>query len=188
MDASSTLLVALMFVTILGMGIAHIIMGLAGIINHEPAQRPTLVHLGWVALMLLSSFNMFWHALDIMAIEDWTFLGFLFMVTGPTLVVFAADGILPGGPGEPESGHRQRYLAAGSRFFPLFAMLHGWVILTDIFVFDGWVPADLANLFMGCLAIYLWRTDDYDKHVYGLRIALGGNALFGALYGLDVLT
>ena len=187
MDVSPSLLVILMFVTILGMGIANLIMGLAAVVNQESSGRPTLVHLGWIALLLLWSFNLFWHSLSIAEIEDWSFLGFLYIVAGPTLVVFAVSGILPAGPAEPEPGKRERYLALRPHFFPLFAMAQAWVVIADIFLLGGFVLADLENLFMVGLAVYLWRTDDYDKHILGVRIAWACFALVAALYGLGIV-
>jgi len=55
----NTLLVALMFVTILSMGIGNILSSLADIFNHATSSRRHPVHISWIVLLLIVHFNLF---------------------------------------------------------------------------------------------------------------------------------
>ena len=49
----NTMLVALMFVTILSMGIGNVLVTLADVFNHATRSRRSRVHVAWVVLLLL---------------------------------------------------------------------------------------------------------------------------------------
>ena len=89
MEVSSSLLVAIMFVIILSMGIGHILVAAAAMVDRRVAQRIDVLHVNWTLLLLLVYFNFFWHTLDLLATEDWVFASFLYMMAGAILIYFA---------------------------------------------------------------------------------------------------
>ena len=73
MEISNALLVALMFVTILVLGIANILVSLAAIVRHPSAAKDDAIFNNWKLLLLLAHFNLFWHTLDLLSVD--LFLG-----------------------------------------------------------------------------------------------------------------
>jgi hypothetical protein len=171
MDNPTTLLVAIMFVTIVVTGIVNILMflseGLAGKFETPP------LHTHWIVLLLLAYLNFFWHTTLILDIEGWTFLGFMGFIIGPVALLFASSQIVivPAGdtPAEPE----RQFFQAARRFFLLMAGVQAWVVCLD-FVFGDtgyltWLAAALAVLF-GVLAF----TERRGIHHLGVTLAWAG--------------
>ncbi len=52
------------------------------------------MHTGW-AILLLIHFNLFWHVLDILAVEEWKFLEFLYIEAGAINIFLATYVLLP---------------------------------------------------------------------------------------------
>ncbi len=130
MDNPTTLLVAIMFVTIVVTGIVNILMylseGLAGKFEVVP------LHASWVVLLLLAYLNFFWHTTLILDIEGWTFLYFAGFILGPIALLFASSQVVvtPGGslPSEPD----QVFSQVSGRFFFLMLLVQLWVIGLDL--------------------------------------------------------
>ncbi len=96
----NTMLVALMFVTILSMGIGNILGTMADIFNHATSARRDRVHVGWIVFLLLVHFNLFWYTKAILDVEVWRFGGFLMAMAGPVLIFFATNILLTDPPEE----------------------------------------------------------------------------------------
>ena len=94
MEVSSSLLVAIMFVVILSMGVGNILTALASIVDRRSGIKTYGVHTAWVVLLLLIHFNLFWQMVDIFAVEDWEFLDFLVVISGPILLFFSSSVII----------------------------------------------------------------------------------------------
>ena len=60
MDNPTTLLVAIMFVTILAMAIGNVLMACADIAGGLRHPVPEGIQLSWICLMLLASLSLFW--------------------------------------------------------------------------------------------------------------------------------
>ncbi len=95
MEVTNALLVAMMFIVLITMGVGNIIMALAAIIDKRTTLKVDPIHTSWVVLLLLVHFNLFWHVLDILTIEEWNFLGFLYVVAGAVIIFFATHILLP---------------------------------------------------------------------------------------------
>ncbi len=86
MEISSGLLVAVMFIIILSMGIGHILVSAAAMVDRRVARRIDALHVNWMLILLLIYFNFFWHTLDLLATEEWVFASFLYMMAGAILI------------------------------------------------------------------------------------------------------
>ena len=112
----NTLLVALMFVTILVMGIGNILMTLADVINRATSAQRAGLHNGWIVLLLLVHFNLFWHTKEILNVEQWDFTGFLLIIAGPVLVFFATSALLTNPSAEEQEDLKGYFLRVGRPF------------------------------------------------------------------------
>lgn len=177
----NTLLVALMFVTVLCMGIGNILVTLADVFNHATPSRRDRVHLAWIGLMLLIHFNVFWHTKAILNVEDWTFAGFLLAIAGPVLMFFATSILLTDPPDKEPAELKAFFDDLGRRFYLMFAALQAWIIFVSYSLTGSFVPSDLANAVFLVLALILAANPRRPFQVPGVWIAwilgLGGLAL-----------
>ena len=95
MNISYTLIVALMFITILSFGIANLLSSMAEILNNKKNTKVTIVHLNWIVILLILHFNMAWAAVLLATVKSWPYGTFLFIVLGPILAFFTASIIAP---------------------------------------------------------------------------------------------
>jgi hypothetical protein len=169
----NTLLVALMFVTILSMGIGNILVSLADIFNHATPSRRDRIHVSWIVLLLIVHFNLFWHTKEILSVEDWQFGGFLLAMAGPVLMFFATSILLTDPPKDFQSDLVTFFGALGRRFFLMFAVLQGWIILVGYSMTRTFVDPDLVNLALLALALFLAFSKSKKIQLLGAYTAWG---------------
>jgi len=169
----NTLLVALMFVTILSMGIGNILMSLADIFNHATPSRRGRVHVSWIALILIVHFNLFWHTKAILAVEDWQFGGFLLAMAGPVLMFFATSILLTDPPAKNDPQHGEFFTGLGRRFFWMFAALQAWIVLVGFTMTGSFVVSDAVNVLFAVLAVMLAMSNGGRIQILGIWLAWG---------------
>lgn len=169
----NTLLVALMFVTILCMGIGNILMVLASVFNHATSCRRDRVHIGWMFLVLLIHFNLFWHTKEILNVENWRFGGFLLAVAGPIMLFFATSVLLSDPPDEEEPDLGEFFIALGRRFFVMFAAVQIWIVGIDLVLTGSFVATDMVNVLLVLLAVALAMNSSARAQVVGVWTAWG---------------
>ena len=169
----NTLLVALMFITILSMGIGNILGSLADIFNHATCSRRGRVHVSWIVLLLLVHFNLFWQTKEILDVENWEFGGFLLTIAGPVLLFLATSILLT----DPPEGDREDltsfFVGLGRRFFLFFALLQVWVIGVGFTLTGSFVVTDLVNSLFLVLAVSLAASANERFHNVGAFLAWG---------------
>ena len=183
MEVSTSLLVALMFVTLLSMGIGNAVNTLSVIVEKGEKSGYNNLQIGWLGLLLISYFNMFWHIIDLLSVDKWGFPGFLYMMTGPILIYFAT-AILIATHNESET-HKT---LIRSRFFVVFILLQFWIITVDMMLEKSLIEHSLLNIIMMLIAFVLVRSQDEKVQRYGLITNLGIVILAVILRGLGVLS
>ncbi|MDH3732447.1 MAG: hypothetical protein OEU54_02895 [Gemmatimonadota bacterium] len=187
MDITSDLLVALMFVLILGMGIGHVVTTLAALVDRRSALRVHRVHASWAVLLLLVYLSFFWHTIDLFAVTDWGFGGFLYVTTGPILLFFASCVLLPDvGSPEPED-LLDAYFAVSGQFFFILMGLQVWTLGADALLGNGVTAAGGLNLATLVLAGTLARSRSLRLHEIGVGSAWLLFIAGAVLRGLGVL-
>ena len=167
----NTLLVALMFVTIVSMGIGNILVSLADIFNHATPSRRVKVHVGWILLLLLVHFNLFWHTREILNVENWQFGGFLLAIAGPVLMFFATSILLTDPPDDPQPSLTSFFHKLGRRFFVMFALMQAWIVVVGYSMSGGFVTTDIVNVCLLILALVLAFTSSEKMQTAGILIA-----------------
>ena len=171
MDNMNTVLVALMFVTILTMGIGNVLTTLAAIVHAGQTEGRDRLHISWIALLLVAHLNLFWHAVDIIAIENWKFSSFLLIITGPVIMFFATNIMLAKGSSGDGIDPPSRYLNISKRFFTLFVLLQFWSIFVELIFGDGIVVTLLFEVAFITLALILLVSQSYRVHATGAAVA-----------------
>ena len=155
MDLSSALLVAIMFVVLLSIGVGNILMSLAAMVDRRSPVTASRLHISWIVLLLLVYFSLFWHTLDVLSVEDWTFAEFLYVMLGPVLILFASQVLLPN-PSHNDAGElNERYLEVSRPFFLFLAASQLWVNGVDLILRDGLTPSGGVNGVAAVFAIVL---------------------------------
>ncbi len=171
MDVSSSLLVAVMFVIILSMGIGHILVAAAAMVDRRVAHRIDVLHVNWTILLLLIYFNLFWHTLDLLSTEQWGFASFLYIMTGAILIYFATCILLPEIPADDSLDLRAFYFEVSRQFFFLLALLQAWIIGVDVLLGTGFKSAGIVNLVALLLVLLLASSRKTTVHVGGTVVA-----------------
>lgn len=183
MEISSSLLVAVMFIIILSMGIGHILVAAAAMVDRRVARRIDALHASWTLLLLLIYFNLFWHTIDLLATEEWGFASFLYIMAGAVLIYFATCILLPEMPANDSLDLRAFYFEVGRQFFLLLALLQAWIIGVDMLLGTGFTSAGVVNLVALLLALLLASSRKPTIHTGGTVVAwvlfLGSTGLRG---------
>jgi len=80
---------------IIGLGIAHLLRGIAGLIQHPETARPYWVHLFWVGYMFFTLVFWWWWEFRLGELETWTFQIYLFVVLYAFLLFLASALLFP---------------------------------------------------------------------------------------------
>ncbi len=164
MEITQSVLVAIMFVMILSIGIASLLMGMAGFISRRSEFQRYSIHTSWMILVLLIYFDLFWQTIALFSIEDWMFHDFLYVIAGPVILVFASSLLMPEFLGEGLIDLREHYFSVNRQFFFLLALTQIWAFGTDFVLRKGFTQAGVVDLLLMCLFIVLAVSRDSKLH------------------------
>jgi len=131
MEVSKGLLVAMMFITVLSIGIGNILMALPPLVDRRARVAISRIHLGWLLLLLLMHLNLFWQVLLLLDIEHWEFRDFLYIVSGPVLLLLATSIMLPD-PSRASEDPTADFLESARPAFGLLALVMAWIAGFDL--------------------------------------------------------
>jgi hypothetical protein len=165
MDNPTTLLVAIMYVTIVATGLINLLMTLSDIVGGK--HKTDRIHTGWIILLLVVYMSFFWETTAILDIEGWDFLSFISFIVGPIILLFATNLITS--PADVEEGAMldQYYFEQSARFFLLLCLVQAWIIGLDV-VFQNVNYVTYLTAFIGILFIVLMISKSYRVHIAGL--------------------
>ena len=131
MDNPSTLLVAIMFVTILAIAIGNPLMTCAEIAGGLRRPVPERIQLSWIFLILFALLSLFWEATALLEVEKWLFIEFLYVISGPMVLLFATSIITA--PSQADHGEKSHshYLELRGRSFLMLALHEAWIVGID---------------------------------------------------------
>ena len=78
---------------IIGLGVTHLLQGIAGIVQHPGREKVYWVHLVWVAAIFLRAIFWWWFEFRLSATEQWTF-GLYFFVLGYAFLLYLTCALL----------------------------------------------------------------------------------------------
>lgn len=188
MEISYTLIVALMFITILSFGFANILTSLAEIVNKKNSISVSIVHLNWILLLLVIHFNLAWQAVLIATNKSWYYDTFVFVELGPILAFFMTRILAPSDTNntEPET-LKANFISISNRFFLIFALIQAWAIGTDFVLKLGFTGSAVFNMLLLILAIILMKYKSHQIHLYGVVIAWSLYVAAIFLRSLDII-
>ena len=167
MDNPTTLLVAIMYVTIVATGLVNVLMTLSEIVGGR--LKTAAIHTGWLVLLFLCYLSFFWETTAILEIEGWDFLSFLTFIIGPILLLFATNLVTSVDDVVDGAVPDRYYFEQSARFFLLLALVQVWTIGLD-FVFGNVTHMTWLTAGIGVLFIVLMSSKNYRLHVAGLAV------------------
>jgi hypothetical protein len=126
MESSSFPFLAVMFAVLMGMGVVQLITALGELVKHRRAAQPYWLHAAWLCLLLLLYFHVWWSFWEFRLVAHWTYLKYLFLLTGP-VALFAATSLLAPDLREPSRfDSRRHYYAVHRAFFAVMSVAVAW--------------------------------------------------------------
>jgi hypothetical protein len=168
MDNPTTLLVAIMYVTIVATGLVNVLMTLSDIVGGK--LKTDMIHTGWIVLLLIAYLSFFWETTAILDIEGWDFISFISFIMGPIIFLFATNLITSPAASGQGTMLDQYYFEQSARFFLLLCLVQAWIIGLDI-VFQNVSYTTYLTAGIGILFIILMISKNYRVHTAGLAVA-----------------
>lgn len=110
---------------IIGLALAHLMQGIARIIEHPGRVRIWWVHIGWVGYMFVSAVFWWWWEFRLRLIPIWSFQLYAFVIAYAFLIYLICAVLFPSDVA-PFSSFRE-YFMARRRWF--FGMLIAWLAI-----------------------------------------------------------
>lgn len=167
MDNPTTLLVAIMYVTLVATGLITVLMTLSDIVTGQ--RKMDRVHAGWIVLLLISYLSFFWETTAILEIEGWDFLGFIGFISGPIVLLFATNLIVAAPDGEKATMLDAFYFEQSARFFLMLLLVQVWIIGLDV-IFASINLQTYLTAAIGLLFVVLIISRSYRVHIAGVAI------------------
>src|SRR5689334_16954075 len=93
MDAFSY--VSVIISVVIGLGLSHLLTGVAELVKARRTVKFYWVHLLWVALTFIGHIFLWWTMWNLRLIRDWNFFSFLLLLLAPVLLYLAAAFLIP---------------------------------------------------------------------------------------------
>lgn len=105
---------------IVGLCITTLLSGFARFVQHPRRERPSILHLGWAASILLWVTHFWWWEFRLAAIRSWNFETYLFVIFYAILYFLLSKLLFPDDISE-YGGYEQYFLSRRRWFFGLLA-------------------------------------------------------------------
>lgn len=105
---------------ILGLGIARLLNGVAGLIQHPKKEHLWWIHLCWVAYVLVTIVSYWWWQFQLAQLKVLTFETYAFLIAYTAMLFLLCSLIFPTDVSEYE-GYRDYFLSRRAWFFGLLA-------------------------------------------------------------------
>jgi hypothetical protein len=117
---------------ILALSVYHLVYGVAGFVQHPTRYTVSLLHLGWVAWLLLNVITSWWWEFNLSLVPRWNFGLYFFVFVYSTMYFFLSVILFPDDL-NGYAGYQDYFLSRRVWFF-------GFVALTELLgVVDSWI-------------------------------------------------
>lgn len=130
---------------ILGLGLGHLLTGCARLIYSRESLTTSWLYMGWVVLLLPVYVTYWWAFWDYQKKVRWTFMGFFFLLIGPTGLYLITTLLLPDTNSKSTFDATEHYLSIRQWFFALWVVLQVWGIMLSPWLKDGIKRASFLN-------------------------------------------
>ncbi|MGA7312745.1 MAG: hypothetical protein WBX22_02130 [Silvibacterium sp.] len=114
--------VKVLFGMIVGLSVAHLLKGVAGLVQHPKRFRVYWVHLVWVLFLFLYLIHFWWWEFNLVRVREWTFPLYFFVALYAVLLYLLCTLFFPEQIGEYD-GFKGYYYSRRQWIFALMAAL-----------------------------------------------------------------
>lgn len=139
--------------TILGLGVARLLLGLAGLMQHPGQAKLSATHLIWIVAIFLTLIHFWWWEFELFNLTAWTFGAFFFLIAYCTVLFLLCVLLFPDNI-KDYAGYEDFFLTRRTWFFALFAITVVFDIV-DTAIKDHTATADLEYLIQVPLSLAL---------------------------------
>ena len=182
----TTMLVIVMFATIITLGMANTLMAIAGLFNESKDKLQYWVNNSWLLWLFIMHLNMYWYSSHIARVEQWGFPGFLHIIIGPVILFFATSIFLNRDQADDDSAEAA-YFNVSRKFFIFFALLQLWIISTDYVFESGFTGSAAFNLALAATGFILSSSRTPRFHQVGAILAWALILIPMLLRGLGII-
>lgn len=176
MENPTTMLVSIMFVTILALAIGNILTTCAEIAGGQRQPLPERIQLSWILLMLFALLSLFWQTTVLFNIEEWQFVEFLYVIAGPMMLFFATNIITVPVKDVQSIDNHGHYFGLCRRFYVMLALHEAWIVRLDG-LYSNLTLLSLINTMLLFLFLVLAVSRSLRVHVTGTILAWAGYIL-----------
>jgi hypothetical protein len=106
--------------TVVGLGMARILLTFAGMVQHPHRAKPSLLHLLWLGSVLLELVLFWWWQFALFRMEHWNF-GIAIFLVSYTIVLFLLAALLSPDGVDEYGGYQEYFIKRRAWFFGLWA-------------------------------------------------------------------
>ena len=106
---------------IVGLGIAHLLRGVASLVQHPGRYKSYWIHLLWVAFMFFQAIFWWWWEFAFESLEVWTFQLYLFVLLYAVLIYLLCALLFPSDL-DGYSGYEEYFMSRRRWFFGIFTV------------------------------------------------------------------
>jgi hypothetical protein len=172
--------VLVMVSIVLGLGLTHLLRGVATVVRHRRSISIDWIPLVWATTVFLFVASNWWALWDLRDVH-WTFPAFFFVMTEPAILYLAITLLLPVSASEQHSGSFEEVRVPFMLLMVVFQVMatwDGWLIGTEAF----WDPLRWAQI--GMIGILVLSATSHRRSVQRLTAIA---ALLVAVTGTFVL-
>lgn len=168
---------------VLGLAVTQLLKGIAQLSRTRSRVRTYWIHSGWIALLILFSFLLWWTYWNYRGISEWNFFRFVLYLS-PAIAFYYLTAIVIPDPAEPVTDLKAYYFSNRAGFFGTFAF-YGVLAATTASLVRGLPVLDPSNIFRAVLVVLmLVLLRSASERVHGAILIVCGGLLvaFTLLY------
>lgn len=155
--------------TIIGLGMARMLMTVAGIVQHPHRAKSSPLHLLWIGSIVTELVLFWWWEFALFRMEHWTFGVTLFLVAYAVVLFLLAALLSPDGIAEYD-GYEDFFLKRRKWFFGLFAVVSLLDVVDTLLkgtqYWDRFGPSYFAQAPIGILVcVIAWHSTNRRLHL-----------------------
>lgn len=134
---------------------------------------PERIQLSWIFLMLFALLSLFWETTALLGVENWLFVEFLFVITGPMLMLFATSVITAPAQDKHSGESHSHYFELSGRFFVMLALHEAWILGIDYWYANFNVMSAISAVML-FLFLVLAFSSNLRVHIVGASLIWAG--------------
>lgn len=139
--------VSVILSVVIGLGLSHLLTGIAELVKNRRRVKFYWVHLIWVGLIFVGHIFLWWTMWNLRLVRDWNFFSFLLLLLAPVLLYVAAALLTPKVDSDDRVDLRQYFYENHSAFFGVTAAFTALMSAENWLLTGRMAPARVTIVF-----------------------------------------